>query len=205
MPNCLFILIPAAMATLRLITGNYIFSALTSLSCAAVACLFGTSPARWFLTAGLLASVVGDFYLAHKGLYANAYIKGIAWFFAAHALFIGYTARHIRFDAAGAVVLCLMLIGYGFYLSARVLPKTAKAMRLPLALYALISVAGLSCAVMAKGLNLQPLYILGIASIVFSDTMIAEADFVRNTSVSGWILPTYYLCHILITLSAIWG
>ena len=44
------------------------------------------------------------------------------------------------------------------------------------------------------------LYILGIAMLLFSDTMIAESDFVGNPKTGWLILPTYYLCHILVSI-----
>ena len=44
---------------------------------------------------------------------------------------------------------------------------------------------------------------LGLLCIVLSDTLIAESDFAGNRAAEAWILPTYFLCHILLALSAV--
>ena len=46
-------------------------------------------------------------------------------------------------------------------------------------------------------------YAVGIGLLLFSDTMIAENDFLGNHRVAALILPAYYLCHILVALSAL--
>ena len=46
-------------------------------------------------------------------------------------------------------------------------------------------------------------YVLGIALILFSDTLIAITEFMGNDRWEFLILPTYYLAHIVITWS-IW-
>ena len=47
------------------------------------------------------------------------------------------------------------------------------------------------------------IYACALALLLFSDTMIAEADFAGNPRADRLVLPTYYLCHILVALSAI--
>lgn len=188
------ILIPAIFALCQLKTHKYIFSALTTLSCAAVA--LPTAPV---LATALLVSFVGDYFMAHKGSKEWMYLLGIAGFFLAHVVFIAHAvvgAQHVR---AGLLTGAVLALWFTPYLVLRVIKKVPKLLKIPVVLYTFISIAGLACAVMTGNV----LYILGIAMLLFSDTMIAESDFVGNPRTSWLILPTYYLCHILVALSAL--
>ena len=189
--------VPVLCAVLRLVTKKYIFSALTSLTCAALIILFGHLPSSPFLFAGLMASVVGDWFLAHTGGKPELYACGVGGFLVGHILFILHAAQRIHFSAAALVVTVVLAVVYGIYMVRRVLPGTPELLKLPLVLYALASLTGLCFAMMTGSI----LYIIGIAMLVFSDTMIAEDDFAGNHRVKGLVLPTYYLCHILITFS----
>ena len=70
------ILIPIAFALLRHFTKKYIFSALTTLSCAAIAL-----PYTPIMSAALFVSFIGDYFMAHKGKSEIKYLLGIAGFF----------------------------------------------------------------------------------------------------------------------------
>lgn len=195
-------LIPICFAVLRLATRKYVFSALTTLSCAALS----LSPLwsggwRWsqlILPTALVVSAIGDYFMAHKSGHAEIYRLGIAGFLLAHALFIVHCCTQWRPRAWIAVVGLILLAGYGAYLVCRVLPGIPKLLKLPAALYTLISVAGFTMSLMTR----NPLYIVGIALLLFSDTMIAEHDFAGNRAAGALILPTYYLSQMLVALSA---
>lgn len=204
------ILIPIAFALLRHHTKKYIFSALTTLSCAAIALPFAP-----VMAAALFISFIGDYFMAHKGKNEVKYLLGIAGFFLGHVVFIVHAMLYIPFAAHEAFFLgitprtvyireglltgAVMALCFTPYLLLRVIKKVPKLLQIPVALYTLISIAGLACAVMTGNW----IYILGVAMLLFSDTMIAENDFVGNRKVSWLILPTYYLCHILVALSAV--
>ena len=70
---------------------------------------------------------------------------------------------------------------------------------LSVVLYMLISAASLGFSLAAPGAART----LGLLCIVLSDTLIAESDFAGNRAAGAWILPTYFLCHILLALSAV--
>ncbi|MGN0803369.1 MAG: lysoplasmalogenase family protein [Candidatus Faecivicinus sp.] len=196
----LLILIPTLFAALQLITRKYIFSALTTLSCAVISAK--NAPV---LAAALAVSAVGDWFMSHKGHHQKLYIAGIAFFLVGHALFIVQAILRIRAMGrpralagslvAGGVLSAAMIA----YLLMRVLPMVPKLMKLPVVLYTLISLASFTCALMTGDV----LYAVGIALLLFSDTMIGESDFVGNRRAGPLILPTYYLCHILVALSAL--
>lgn len=188
-----WILVPIAFALLRLFTRKYPFSALTTLSCAVIA-----APRAPILAAGLAVSCLGDYFLGHKNGRDEIYVMGIVCFFLGHALFLADALRRAKYVGAPLAIGGVMLAGYATYLLLRVLPRMPRMLKLPATLYMLISVAGFTCA-MTTG---DAVYIAAIAALVFSDTMIAEHDFLKNASVAPLILPTYYLCHVLIALSA---
>lgn len=204
------ILIPIAFALLRHFTKKYIFSALTTLSCAAIAL-----PNAPVMAAALFVSFIGDYFMAHKGKNEFKYLLGIAGFFLGHVIFIAHALLCIPFAAheaffsdvaprtvfirEGLIAGAALAVGFIPYLLLRVIGKVPKLFRIPVVLYTLISIVGLACAVMTGNW----IYILGVAMLLFSDTMIAESDFVGNHTVSKPILPTYYLCHILVALSAV--
>lgn len=189
-----WIAVPVAFALLRLLTRKYPFSALTTLACAVLA-----APRAPILAAGLAASCLGDYFLAHKNGRDEVYVMGILGFFLGHLLFLIDALRRIKSLGAPLAIGAVLLIGYTAYMILRALPKMPKMLKLPATLYMLISVAGFTCA-MATG---DAVYIAAIAALVFSDTMIAEHDFLGNARCALPILPTYYLCHILIALSAL--
>ena len=51
----------------------------------------------------------------------------------------------------------------------------------------------------------KALYALGVASILFSDTIIAQSDFAGDDRFSFLIMPTYFGCHVLVTASVLIG
>ena len=188
----MWIWIPIVFAILRMATGKYVFSALTTLSCAAL--VIRTSP---LAGAALIVSALGDWFMAHKGSREDLYIMGIVGFFAAHILWVIYGLRRVETLTIPLAVGALMSAFYAWYLTQRALPKIPKGLKLPVALYSVISLVAYTCA-MTTG-NIW--YALGICLLLFSDTMIAEHDFVGNQAAGILILPTYYLCQILVAVS----
>ena len=203
-----WLLVPIAMALLRLATGKYVFSALVSLSCAVIAVAAGEGAGRAaLLAAGLAVSAFGDYLLAHQRGRPMRFIGGVAAFGAGHVLFMAYALRAFQFRAAALGFIMALGALYAVYLMRRVLPGQSAAMKVALPGYALVSLMGLFCALCVREPTAarRYMYIAGIACIVFSDTMIAEADFAHNKKAGKLILPTYYLCHILLTASALSG
>jgi len=188
------ILLPILFALCQLKTGKYIFSALTTLACAVIAIL--NSP---ILALALFVSFIGDWFMAHKGSKEWMYLLGIAGFFLAHAVFIAHALQSVLHTKAGLLTGAVLAIWFTPYLVLRVIGKVPRLLKMPVVLYTFISIAGLSCAVMTGNI----LYIVGIALLLFSDTMIAETDFVGNKKTGRLIMPTYYLCHILVAFSAL--
>ena len=125
---------------------------------------------------------------------------GIGGFFAAHALFLWDVLLDASLAPLPFLAFALLAAGYGLYLARRILPRVSDArMRLAIVLYMLISAASLAFSLAVP----DAARTLGLLCIVLSDTLIAENDFAGNRAAGLWILPTYFLCHILLALSAV--
>ncbi len=201
------LIVPVFAMVMGLKTHRFGWNCVLTLSCAAIAALTKRGPMMIPMVVALCLSVIGDYFMAHKGARTAWYIAGIAGFLLAHAAFIWYAGQRFqgspRIWIAGAALLVML----GLYLVKRVLPHVkVTPMRVAVSLYALVSIVSVVAAAGMKGKPLEALfYTLGIMLIAFSDTMIAENDFVRNKDAFVYIMPSYYLCHICVAASAIIG
>ena len=190
--------IPLAAATLRCVRPWFALNAIVSLSCAAIVLAVRGAVSPLFF--GLIVSVAADWFMAHKAGRTGWYLCGIGGFFAAHALFLWDVLLDASLAPLPFLAFALLAAGYGLYLARRILPRVSDArMRLAIVLYMLISAASLGFSLAAPGAART----LGLLCIVLSDTLIAESDFAGNRAAGAWILPTYFLCHILLALSAV--
>lgn len=190
--------IPLAAAALRCVRPWFALNAIVSLSCAAIVLAVRGAVSPLFF--GLIVSVAADWFMAHKAGRTGWYLCGIGGFFAAHALFLWDVLLDASLAPLPFLAFVLLAAGYGLYLARRILPRVSDArMRLAIVLYMLISAASLGFSLAAPGAART----LGLLCIVLSDTLIAESDFAGNRAAGAWILPTYFLCHILLALSAV--
>ena len=190
--------IPLAAAALRRVRPWFALNAIVSLSCAAIVLAARGAISPLFF--GLIVSVAADWFMAHKAGRTGWYLCGIGGFFAAHALFLWDVLLDASLAPLPFLAFALLAAGYGLYLARRILPRVSDArMRLAIVLYMLISAASLGFSLAAPGAART----LGLLCIVLSDTLIAENDFAGNRAAGAWILPTYFLCHILLALSAV--
>ncbi len=147
---------------------------------------------------GYAFSIAGDYLLAHQKENPMRFIAGVGGFFLAHACFLIYALHAACPGILSAAV--MLVIGYSVFLWKGIYPHAKGVpLRAALAMYMLISAAVLS---VSLGTELT-LFKLGIFMIVFSDTLIGLHTFMGIQSVQKWILPTYYLCHILIAATLI--
>lgn len=188
---------------LRCAAGKYIFSACMSLLSACAVAASGQARLKLALIAGLLVSVVADWFLAHQKGHSGRFLYGVIGFFAAHCMFAWYAAMRFSFSMSALAIALVLLAAYGVYMALRLLPGVESGLKAPLTLYMLVSIVSLYFAMsMNAPVAEKALYIAGIAAILFSDTMIGENEFVGVRAAGKLVLPTYYLCHALIALSA---
>lgn len=203
------LLVPISGMVMGLKTGKFLWNCVLTLSCASIVTLTGRGKMMLPLIIALLISVVGDYFMGHKSGKPSWYLFGIAGFLLAHAAFIWYAmgrfAGSPRIYIAGIALIAML----AWYISARVLPRLLynQPMQIAVSLYALISALSLIAAAGLQGASQFEtlLYGVGIFMIVLSDTLIAENDFVGNKECFSYIMPTYYLCHILVAASAVAG
>ncbi len=194
--------LPLVLTALKFRTGAYTYSALITAACALVMLLGGLKDMSLLLFFGLIVSIAGDWFMAHQGRSPLNFFFGVGGFGIAHLLFIAYALKRFSFSPAALIATGVLFVGYALYFILRVYPKVDIAIGSAVTVYALVSLAGLYCAFSMNAPAAEKiLYILGIASILFSDTMIAESEFLRQKWAGPLILPTYYLCHILLAAS----
>lgn len=191
-------------ALLKCALGNYILSACTTLLCALAAALSAAGAPRWVIAAGFLASVTGDWFLAHQRPGGNRFLYGVIFFFIAHCLFSASAAMRFCFNVPALAVAAVLATGYGLYMYIRILPRVDAGLRLPLVMYMLVSIVSLWCAMSMTGrAQVRLVYTAGIAAIIFSDTMIAENVYMESGLAGRLVHPTYYFCHLMVALSAL--
>lgn len=197
-------IVPLGLFVMKCIKEKYIFSPLITLSCMAIALLSGAH-GRAFVCAAYVFSVIGDFFLAHKDIHKDSYLFGIGGFFLAHTGFLLYALTNSEITWITYALAGILMVPYGFYLIRKLYPALHNLpMQIAVSLYMLISLAVFSCAFSMSGdASNKIVFILGIGMILFSDTVISVSDFLGNRKWDGFILPTYYLCHILVCLSTV--
>lgn len=200
----LTLLVPFALMLIREKKPKYFLSPAITLSCMAIAAL-SRQEARGLVACAYVFSVIGDFFLAHKSISKNSYLYGIAGFFLAHTCFMSYALVRMEFSAATLFAAVILLVGYGVFVIRKLYPALdSAAMKIAITLYMLISVAAFSASFsLSAGILSRCAFTLGIASILFSDTIIAFSDFLSVKKMDFLMMPTYYLCHILIAASMI--
>lgn len=198
----LCLLVPFTLMIVRQIRPKYIFSPMITLSCMVIAALSGQE-ARAFVCLALVFSVIGDFFLENKSISKNSYLYGISGFFLAHTCFMTYALIRSEWSVLSLFVAFPLLAGYGVFVVKKLYPALdSNAMRIAVTLYMLISIAAFSSAFSIKDeIWSKCAFILGIFSILFSDTIIAFSDFLSRKKMDFLLMPTYFLCHILVAAS----
>ena len=166
---------------------------------AATRCDSRFPPWRVWLTAALLCSAAGDFFLSTRAGRVGMFIAGVVWYLVAHGAYAAALWSRGRpnlpvFLAAGMVV--------GGFVVWRLIPAIDEnVVLITVAAYAGASVLSLAAAwgVRDGGRGRTS---TAIVLIIASDTLIA-LDLFLGLDVPSWlILPTYYLAHIIFARDA---
>ncbi len=159
----------------------------------------------FFLILGLLFSILGDRFMSIRGSDATLFLAAIGSFFLAHSSFLlGFLSKRAsfkRFVGAAAV----LTAGLAPYFALRLAPAIPSAPLLAAATaYLTISILSLSG---AFALDFRPLSravaTVGVASILFSDILIAEEAFCGEIGFAFLIIPTYLATHLLLTFAVL--
>lgn len=154
----------------------------------------------WMVILAFLFSIGGDWFLSHRNGETERFVAGIALFFVAHIGYLSYALLNGRIHWPFTIVL---LVGFLLFFFLKLFPGIDdKTLMIAALMYLLISCFSLGAATGMRAETWEKwAYIFGIFMILFSDTIIAFREFIGYKELSFLILPTYYLAHIVITLS----
>ncbi len=156
----------------------------------------------WFIIGAFLFSIIGDWFMSHKGGDPMLFSKGIAAFFVAHVGYLLYAAYNGKMKWTITSILLLVFLIYFFWLLYPAI--TDKVLLIAALIYLLISCLTFGT---SFGITGNPVvkwaYVFGIFLVVFSDTIISLTEFLAYTALDFLILPTYYMAHISITFALI--
>lgn len=160
-------------------------------------------PAIGWIVGAFAFSFAGDYVLQHWGGGFEGFVLGVALFLIAHLAYVGYSLRGGRLVWS---LLTLLVIVFGAYYGFLLRPAISDAVTSGAVLaYILVSCLSMAAAV---GWGTRPasvdifarvLYILGIASLLFSDLLIAEKRFLHHDTLYSLMMPTYYASQFLVT------
>jgi uncharacterized membrane protein YhhN len=199
------LLIPFASAILALNHFGFPFKA--GVAASGILILWWVYPGKlsqskdvWAIFGAFLFSIAGDWFLSNRHGETSRFIMGIALFFLAHVGYLTFAMMNGRLNRLLTIIILAAYLGFYFFiLSPGIEDKTLNVATL---LYLLISCFSLGAALGMRGNSgFKWLYILGIALILFSDTIIALREFAKYKDLDFLILPTYYLAQISVTTS----
>ena len=209
MKNSRFLLLvfPVIFALLALFGWGFFYQSAVSVSCCAILLFAPDRKIRytiWFVVAAFLFSIAGDWFLSHRNGLLIRFVIGIGLFFMGHIEYFIFCVRNGKIKYP---FLFFLLIGYLLFFYHVLYPSINDNMLLMAALlYLVISCFSLAA---ATGLKLAPitcwLFSIGIALLIFSDTLIALSEFAGYQTFYYLMLPTYYGSQIVITLSLLFS
>jgi len=159
-------------------------------------------PAIWFLVAAFVLSIAGDLALTFRAT-DTEFIVGIGFFLVAHIGFLTYATKRVRFSWVRAAIVAVpfLVLYFAVFLPSPGL-RGSPALAAAVLAYLLVSCVSLAASIDVKTHSpARWIYTAGIVSLVVSDALIAFADFLDVKSVGPWIMPLYYLCHVLVVVS----
>lgn len=159
------------------------------------------------LVIGLCISILGDWGMAMTDYGIIYFVCGIIFFLTGHIMFIIYYLRHQQKTHLPKIVFALLLLGYTTWFIVGINPQIPE-MILKICVMAYIIVSAVSVA-SAFGLKypkpLKVIMVMGIMSLLISDSIIAYVRFINTTDpmIGKLIMPLYMLSHYLISISGI--
>jgi len=195
----ILLLIPLTFALLHRKTKRYSFSPAVTLSCGVISLLCGCP----VLALGLCISALGDWFLNHERGRTGYFLAGVGGFFLGHVCFTVHCLIRGGFSWV-CTGISLLIFGLISLFLLRRLTVRDKGIRCAVVLYALISSFSLGFS-LRGGFDLLPgiLFSAGILMILFSDCIIALRRFSGLKNLGGWIMPTYFACHILMAAASV--
>ena len=167
--------------------------------------LFGASASTWLwaLVAAFVLSIAGDMFLTYRTKDIH-YVAGISFFLLAHIGYLVYAVTRVPFSwLRFGVIAALGLILYFTALLPHSSLAKRPAMAVAVVVYMMISCASLAAAIDPALSIARWVFAAGIAALAISDILIALRDFRGVSAVKGWVMPLYFLCHLLVITSVV--
>ena len=169
--------------------------------------------ARFIVAFALLASLIGDVFLALP--FENSFIYGLVSFFIAHLAYIvsfvalrGHIQKHSRrlfeqrglFTAIRPVALCLTVMCFSGVMAWHILPATEELYYAVIAYIGVITLMGLSAVLWSK----SKMIVTGAMIFIISDAILAQSVFKTPFLFSSmWVMLTYYTAQYCLSLGLI--
>ena len=205
--HAILLLLPLATLVGYLLTGSFILRSATTLLCLCIVLFVGLRrpplPSVAFIALAFGLSFAGDYVLGHWGGGFAGFVSGVGLFFLAH---LGYVAYSLRQGRLCWWLFFRLLMMFGAYFILLLRPAIVDDItRYAVLAYILVSCLSLAA---AAGLHLpnrfaRILFIAGIASLLFSDLLIAQKRFLHDGTLYILMMPTYFASQILVTAAII--
>ena len=154
----------------------------------------------WVVILAFVCSMIGDYFLSNMSGDNSMFIIGISLYLTAH---VGYLIFSILNDTIRWKITTLITIAFLIFYSLTLYPNILdRTLAFTVLFYLIVSCISLGAALGIKTLpNIKMPYFIGIALILFSDTLISLKEFMSYETLDFMILPTYYLAQICITIA----
>ncbi len=210
------LIIPIVFSFLAVKSNLYRFKSLVTLTCILLiitssfmySTLFhSTSNIIYYLLTAFCFSILGDYFLSFREGKKNFYLYGILGFFIAHVFYLLYVLQKSPRWIITVVLFLFLIIVFTVYFFVRIVKHIQEtSMKWAVFFYLFISSLTLSVTLTCTTSLIERILLaLGVGLIVISDVCIAENDFAENHLFYRFILPTYYLAHILLTASVLFS
>ncbi|MBT8301069.1 MAG: lysoplasmalogenase [Maribacter sp.] len=154
----------------------------------------------WVIILAFVCSIIGDYFLSNMNGDNAMFMIGISLYLLAH---IGYLVFSLLNGSIkwGATI-GILLVFFIFYYSTLYMHITDRLLAYIVLFYLIVSCISLGAALGIRSVpKVKWPFTIGIALILFSDTIISFKEFMNYNALNSLILPTYYLAQIGITIA----
>ena len=203
----LLLIVPLVLAYFANNSYGFVFKAGVPGSCIIIIAflyrkVLKTTPDILYVFGAFFFSILGDWFLSNKGDSFSMFSVGIGLYLIAHIGYMGFALMNGRIHKIFTFVILSGYLLFFYFLLYPAIDDTI--LMIATLLYSLISCFSIGA---AAGMKLKPFvkwaYFLGVALVLFSDTIIAFYEFVGYRELNFLILPTYYAAHMAVTLALI--
>lgn len=211
-----FLFLPLATLVGYLLTGSFFLRSSTTLLCLVITLILCVALRReravWWVVAAFALSFMGDYVLGHWGGSFEGFVSGVGLFLLAHLCYVGYSLCRGRLLRWLFLVLVLIFGAYYIFLLCPAISDVVTSTAV--LAYILVSCLSLAAAAGIKSESselcensklsvFKILFVAGVASLLFSDLLIAQKRFLHDGTLYPLMMPTYFASQLLISAALI--